>query len=462
MKQAKNPIFPSDEYIPDPEAHVFGERVYIFGSHDEFNGTDYCMNDYVCYSASVYNLSDWTYEGVIYKREQHPDKSLKGNLFAPDVAKGPDGKFYLYYVIQDSNTMSVAVCDTPAGQYEYYGECRYEDGHIAGSRPGDYFEFDPAVLVDDTGKIYLYSGSGQKENHQEDYPVVGLFVRELAEDMLTLKTEPTILMPFDDDKEKPNFFEGASVRKIKNRYYLLYFSTDFSGLHYCISDFPDRDFKYGGLVHSATDIGIDGRTIDEALGYVNNNHGSLEEINGQVYVFNHRSANRMRFSRQAVAERITIQKNGSIKQVESTSAGLNNGPFRKKETFPAYIACNFLSPLKNGKRNPNDAPYPTQEKLKSGQNHQYITDIQNGSMIGYKSFDFEVSSILLDIRGQAKGEMLIRKGEREPVIQRVPIDIHTDSWTIIKSDLTILEGSFDLFFEFNGVGTLDLMSFRLT
>ena len=30
------------------------------------------MNDYVCYSAPVDDLSDWRYEGIIYHKNQDP------------------------------------------------------------------------------------------------------------------------------------------------------------------------------------------------------------------------------------------------------------------------------------------------------------------------------------------------------------------------------------------------------
>lgn len=33
-----NPYLPSWEYVPDGEPHVFGKRVYIYGSHDRFAG----------------------------------------------------------------------------------------------------------------------------------------------------------------------------------------------------------------------------------------------------------------------------------------------------------------------------------------------------------------------------------------------------------------------------------------
>ena len=33
-----NPYLPRWEYIPDDEPHAFGDRVYVYGSHDRFNG----------------------------------------------------------------------------------------------------------------------------------------------------------------------------------------------------------------------------------------------------------------------------------------------------------------------------------------------------------------------------------------------------------------------------------------
>ena len=100
--QAVNPYLPSWEYIPDGEPYVFDDRVYIYGSHDKFNGDVYCMLDYVCWSASVDNLAEWRYEGVIYRKDQDPaNGDLQGNLYAPDVCKGSDGRYYLYYVLSN-------------------------------------------------------------------------------------------------------------------------------------------------------------------------------------------------------------------------------------------------------------------------------------------------------------------------------------------------------------------------
>ena len=65
MKQVYNPYLPSYEYVPDGEPHAFGDRIYLYGSHDRFNGGFFCLNDYVCYSLRTRNVwnppsREWT------------------------------------------------------------------------------------------------------------------------------------------------------------------------------------------------------------------------------------------------------------------------------------------------------------------------------------------------------------------------------------------------------------------
>ena len=80
-KQAYNPYLPSYEYVPDGEPYVFGDRLYVYGSHDKFNGDTFCVNDYVCWSASVDDLGDWRFEGIIFKSEQDPLTGIRMACF---------------------------------------------------------------------------------------------------------------------------------------------------------------------------------------------------------------------------------------------------------------------------------------------------------------------------------------------------------------------------------------------
>ncbi len=92
---AVNPYLPSWEYVPDGEPHVYNGRVYVYGSHDWFGGCVYCPGDYVGWSAPEDDLGNWRYEGVIYEKTQDPlNRDGSACLYAPDVTKGPDGRYY--------------------------------------------------------------------------------------------------------------------------------------------------------------------------------------------------------------------------------------------------------------------------------------------------------------------------------------------------------------------------------
>lgn len=84
--------------------HVFGDRVYHYGSHDREGGWTFCMDDYVVYSAPVDDLDDWRCEGVSYRAEQDPDYSEYKYMYAPDVVCGNDGRYYIYTTVWQENT----------------------------------------------------------------------------------------------------------------------------------------------------------------------------------------------------------------------------------------------------------------------------------------------------------------------------------------------------------------------
>jgi len=55
-KQAYNPFLPLDKYIPDGEPHIFGDRIYLFGSHDNEGGDTFCELNYEFFSAPLDDL----------------------------------------------------------------------------------------------------------------------------------------------------------------------------------------------------------------------------------------------------------------------------------------------------------------------------------------------------------------------------------------------------------------------
>lgn len=396
MKPIFNPYLPSYEYIPDGEPHIFNNRLYIYGSHDRFNGTTYCENDYVCWSAPVDNLSDWRFEGEIYNRRQHPHKEERMLLFAPDVVQGIDKRYYLYYSIAHSSRMSVAVCDSPAGRFEYLGDVKTKDGRVYGISPGDYVQFDPGVFIDDDNSVYLYSG----------------------------------------------------------------------------------------FIHSASDIGLRGYTIENTAYPNGNTHGSIIDINGQYYIFDHRFTNNSSYCRQGVAEKINIEKNGYIHQAEATSCGLNNTALDACGTYPAYITCHVrnlsLTPDITKEDKLLLMPYVTQDgDDREAGDDQYIKNIQNGCIIGYKYFDFDKQQskkilIKINIKGTAKGYISITtdmdyadkefKDYNKNASTYIDISdtLHnnnSDNWKTIELHLSNPAGIKPLYFMFEGTGAFSIKDF---
>lgn len=506
-KQVYNPYMPTFEYIPDGEPHVFGDRIYLYGSHDRFDGAEFCLNDYVCYSADVKDLTDWKYEGIIYRKEQdprnqnipadacparlHPDMEGKDEysvnppgihaMWAPDVAKGPDGRFYLYYCLDYLPEIAVAVCDSPAGKYEFLGFVRHADKTPLGKREGDLIQFDPGIFIDDDGTIYLYSGNGPMHKDQFDEKK-GSQVMKLCKDMLTLSGEPKRLMPDIHEAEGTEydghaFFEASSLRKINGRYYFVYSSVRSHELCYAVSRKPDEGYHYGGTLVDIADVFLNGRTEEEALNCLGNTHGGIECVDGQWYVFYHRQTNRTNYSRQGCAEKIYFDGEGKIAQAEVTSCGLNKGPLRGSGEYPAAIACQLNRNGKQALSMPfamkEDYPYltqdtadcePTPELMEKDRRQptQYVRNIKDGSVAGYKYFDFEgLKRITMQIRGNAKGRVLLFADTPENVIGKVRIDLESKEWTSVSGDAETVKGAHALYFRFEGSGQLDFLTFAL-
>ena len=206
---------------------------------------------------------------------------------------------YLYYAFDFMGIMGVAVCDTPAGQYRFLGHVRYPDGTVWGRRKGDQFPFDPGVLADDDGRVWLYSGfyipapaaaTGFKKLKNDGGTVV-----ELEPDMLTIKSDPKVIFPKEGPGSFPGheFFEASSIRKDGDKYLFVYSSRHNHELCYAVSDRPDSGFTFGGTLVSQGDLFLDGRTEEkDGLNYLGNTHGGLLNIGKQWYIFYHRQIGR--------------------------------------------------------------------------------------------------------------------------------------------------------------------------
>ncbi|MDR2542283.1 MAG: family 43 glycosylhydrolase [Treponema sp.] len=470
LKQGFNPYLPSWEYIPDGEPYLFGGRVYVYGSHDAFNGDTYCPNDYVCWSASQDDLSSWYYEGVIYKKTDDPfNHNGDMCLYAPDVTRGPDGRYYLYYVLNKVDVVSVAVCDSPAGKFTFHGYVSYPDGTKLGRRNGDQPQFDPAVLTEDK-KTYLYTGFCWPD----DKTRTGATVVVLDQDMLTVLEDPVTVIPSNPYSkgtgfEGFGFFEAPSIRKHNETYYLIYSSVARNELCYATSKSPTKDFVYGGVIISNADMNIDTyKPADKPMNCGGNNHGSIIQIKDKWYVFYHRHTNGSEYSRQECLEPIVIRSDGSIQQVEMTSCGPNNGPLAGKGEYPAYITCNLFCPEHTSQmlnihwplHDPR-LPKITQDGNDGDETSGFVTNILNNSGIGFKYFNCKgITKIKIKTRNSGKGMFEVKIHWDGDSLGSIKID-NSDTWEENSSCLSIPDGIHALYFLYKGTGIAELASFTL-
>ena len=462
-KEAFNPYLPSWEYVPDGEPYVFGDRVYVYGSHDYYNGHVFCLGDYVCWSAPVDDPGSWRYEGIIYPKTADPlNRDGKMCLYAPDVTVGPDGRYYLYYVLDHVSVVSVAVCDTPAGRYQFYGYVHYPDGTRLGEQEGDEPQFDPAVLTEgDTTWLYTgFCGVGDKSR-------TGAMVTVLEADMLTVREAPKFIVPGSaysegTEYEGHAFFEASSIRKKDSRYYFIYSSQVMHELCYAVSDSLTEGFHYGGVIVSNCDLHIDSyKPAELPTAYGANNHGSIIRIGEKWYVFYHRHTNGTWYSRQGCAEEIQFHEDGSIPQVEMTSCGLNGGPLQGEGEHPAYIACNLFTGEPSVYVGGDKFPKIVQEGRDGDQEPGYIANIMDSATAGFKYFVCTgIKKISITTRGYADGVFEIRCKWDGEVLASIKIE-YSNVWETYTENIDIPDGVRAIYITYTGAGNASLKSFAL-
>lgn len=462
--QCHNPYLPLYEHIPDGEPRIFGNRLYVFGSHDKENGNEFCELDYVSWSAPLDDLSDWRFEGVIYRKDQDPFNHEGLPLYAPDVVQGTDGRYYLYYCIKFQDGIHVAVCDTPTGNYEFYGRVQYKDGRVM----EDNQTYDPSVICSEEG-IFLYYGFAPCMIHIPRYKnqdLKGGSVVELEDDMITVKVAPKIVIPSlkygkGTSFEGNEYFEGPSIRKIYGKYYLVYSSVNTHQLCYAVSDKPTEGFVFGGVIVSNGDVGYCDRKEEDKLMSVGNNHGGLVEVNHQWYIFYHRHTYLNQYNRQGCAEKIYFDENGHIPQVTITTSGMNPEPLSGNASYPAVYCCNLtnghmgaLSSL--GRSNKaDDFPYMT---CQDGE--RYITNMKSGSLAGYKYINLEeTKKIEIVYRGRVSGRLDICTEQGDDPVGTIVLD-SSDWWKTAETEVSFTCEK-ELYLVYRGEGELSFLTLNL-
>ena len=477
-KQAVNPYLPSYEYVPDGEPHVFNGRVYVYGSHDRFGGNDFCLNDYVCWSARADDLANWRYEGTSYRSVQDPlcaEGSTAMRLFAPDVQRGGDGRYYLFYALEFCGRISVAVSESPVGPFQFYDHVHYPDGTLLGAKEGDAFQYDPGIFVDDNGRVYLVSGFCPIPGINPKFAAMNLVTKgcqliELADDMCTVREAPQIVLPQQADAEGTEFaehpfFEAPSLRKANGRYYLIYSSTQNHELCYAVADKPQGVYHYGGTIVSNGDIGLDGRTVPL----------QLYRYQPWQYCGDQRSV----VCVLPPSDQPHALFPPGLRRKDHAFAGWQYSPgaghFLRAERWPAekriQLPCGYcllpanrqrcLSPYRAKTTIGEEHPYITQDGPDGDIfAQQYVANLRDGSNAGYRSFLLHPgTNLTVTYRCTGDGTLEIAAKESGALALVFPVTA-SNTWQTAMGTLQ-LDGEQELWFTYRGTGALDLRGFKL-
>ncbi len=214
-----NPLM-TQRFGADPYAMEYNGRVYFYMTADafEYQGSEVKENTYSkIHSINVISTADmvnFTDHGSIEAAGSSGAAKWASNSWAPAAAwKNIDGqdKFFLYFA-DGGGGIGVLTADSPTGPFtDPIGH-----GLVTRQTPTCaevLWLFDPAVLVDDDGRAYLYFGGGVPED-KVAAPGTARVV-ELGEDMISLKGDPK---PID----VPYLFEDSGIHKYNNKYYYTY------------------------------------------------------------------------------------------------------------------------------------------------------------------------------------------------------------------------------------------------
>ncbi|MCH7402035.1 hypothetical protein ACFOUP_15510 [Belliella kenyensis] len=443
-KAAGNPYLPLWEHLPDGEPRVFEDpdnpgkyRAYIIGSHD-LRFTSYCGPDIRMWSAPVEDLSSWRDEGAIFTYEIDGQWDV---MYAPDLVeiKKKDGtkEYYLYpHSRGPGREAMVAKGSRPDGPFTPVNMTADGKRTVEGSIIG----FDPAVFID-------YITDPEDPDYEIGFRAYAFwgFQRSLAAEldqntMYSLRPGTEIIPYFlpassrygrlrdpegtsypaiyeEEDLGTFNFFEASSIRKVGNKYISVFsgysgpeygVSSTNSTLRYAVGDSPLGPWKSGGVLVDSRGpvLNEDGSAIILTNGG-HNTHGSIENINGQWYVFYHKPPRGFGFARQPVVAPISLEvdetpvaegggariraydpyasnqqwtakdKEGrEYKGAEVTSEGFHMYGLDPYQYYSAGYAA-YLSDISI-----------QQDSWDIWDNHMSISPVKNGHIIGYKYFGF--------------------------------------------------------------------------
>ncbi|WP_092544350.1 family 43 glycosylhydrolase [Actinoplanes derwentensis] len=469
-----NPLI-SHKFGADAYAFVHGDRVYLYMTNDTqiyYPGPDGISpaNNYsgirTITVISSNDLVNWVDHGEIAVAGPDGIERYAGESWAPAVtSKVIDGKerFFLYFANNGGST-GVLVGDSPLGPWHDERGSLLITNATPGASNGRNWLFDPAVLIDDDGKGYLYfggggddrSGSYENTNHPKSTRVI-----KLGDDMVSTVGSAEVI-------DAPLVFEASHMFKRQGKYYYSYSSNfGFSGpvdpngpptgaIAYLMADDPMGPWTpetYAGVIF---------RNPGTYFGAGGNNHQSVFEFKGQYYFTYHAQTLNQRVTggttqgfRSPHIAKLAFNEDGTIQEVIGTYDGVDRvrtlDPYRPIEA-ETIAWQQGIATKKIDEPSPGFGPQAP---------NLAVSDIDNGDWTALASVDFRrdgaarLTATVLPLT--PGGKIQVRLDERTaPVIATIPVDAPPGTWTRLTARLHGVTGVHDVYFTYTGPDDADL------
>ncbi len=402
-----NPLA-AHKFGADPYALVYGDRVYLYMTNDalerdaegKIKENSYSSIHTITVLSSA-DLANWTDHGDIPVAGPQGAAVWATQSWAPAAVHkviGGKDKFFLYFA-NNASSIGVLTADSPAGPWtDPIGKplITRETPGVADVK----WLFDPAVLVDDDGRGYIYFGGGVPDG-QHEWPDTAR-VMELGPDM-------TSVTGTADAIPAPYMFEDAGIHKHNGTYYYTYCSNFYSGQRATGSP-PPGEIAYMTASHPLGPWTYRGTLLKNPeffFGVGGNNHHAVFQFRDQWYITYHaqtlaKAMGDPKGYRSTHLNRLFHNEDGSICEVEADYQGVEQlaalDPYRPVKAavigWSAGLSPANLVPASR-------ASTPVSCKVLAG--------MENGSWIGVSGVDFGpvgAGGFVASIAGAAPGSLL--------------------------------------------------------
>ncbi|MNO26570.1 Arabinoxylan arabinofuranohydrolase precursor [compost metagenome] len=443
-----NPLV-AHRYGADPYALVFGDRVYLYMTNDalEYDGngvvkenTYSSINKIAVISSS--DLVNWTDHGEIAVAGQEGAAKWATQSWAPAAVHkviGGKDKFFLYFA-NNASGIGVLSGDSPVGPWiDPIGEAL-----ILRSTPGVEdvtWLFDPAVLVDDDGKGYIYFGGGVPEGQFAEPGTAR--VMKLGDDMISVEGIAEVI-------PAPFMFEDAGIHKREGVYYYTYCSNFYEG------ERPEGSPPAGEIAYMTSSNPMGPWIYHETFlknpghffGVSGNNHHAIFQYHDEWYIAYHaqtlsKAEGIANGYRSTHLGRLSHNEDGSIQNIEADYKGVQQ------------IGC--FNPYHRVQATTMGWSAGVKTEFEASVREQLVTDIDNGDWIGLSGVDFgstgagAFSASVISLEGGGTIELHLDDPAGVLIGKlSVPAANGPEEWVELKTEVRGAEGVHNLYLVFTG------------